>query len=221
MGNPPYQSGGTHQTGTTIWPEFITHYINFLNKDGYMTYVNGQSWRELADNSKKARDIIREHNLIYTNILGNAFKGINYPVDFFVLKNNNKYTSTTIHNELLNITEDIDINELPIIPNYSWDVFERWNKNRLSTLNVLRTYDTTSTKSIFNLTKTSKYKYPIIMSGNYAMKLEGYKQIGIDKLIERANVISANTDFKGRVANILLEEAEEKEHPSTGTPSVA
>ena len=54
-------------------------------------------------------------------------------------------------------------------------------------------------------------KYPIIMSGNYAMKLEGYKQIGIDKLIERANIISANTDFKGRVANILLEEAEEKE----------
>ena len=65
---------------------------------------------------------------------------------------------------MLNITEDIDINELPIIPNYSWDVFERWNKNRLSTLNVLRTYDTTSTKSIFNLTKTSKYKYPIIMN---------------------------------------------------------
>lgn len=164
MGNPPYQSGGTHQTGTTIWPEFITHYINFLNKDGHMTYINGQSWRELADNSKKAREVIRENNLIYTNILGNAFKGINYPVDFFVLKNNNKYTSTTIHNEILNITEDIDINDLPIIPNYSWDVFERWHKNKLPTLNVLRTYDTTSTKPIFSLTKTSKYKYPIVMN---------------------------------------------------------
>jgi hypothetical protein len=176
MGNPPYQSGGTHQSGTTIWPHFITLYINFLNKNGYMTFVNGQSWREVAENSKDARNIIREHNLTYVNILGNAFAGINYPVDFFVLKNNNKYETTTIHNEELNITEEVDITKLPVIPNYCWNVFERWNKEQLPTLKVLRTYDTTSSKKIFSDKKVGKYQYPIVMNINAAGKKIKYSE---------------------------------------------
>jgi len=49
------------------------------------------------------------------------------------------------------------------------------------------------------------------MNGNYSKNLEGYKQIGIEKLIERANIIAANKDFKEKVSQILLEEADEKE----------
>ena len=49
------------------------------------------------------------------------------------------------------------------------------------------------------------------MNGNYAKNFEGYKQIGIDKLIERANVIAANKELKERISQILLEEADEKE----------
>jgi exodeoxyribonuclease-1 len=51
-------------------------------------------------------------------------------------------------------------------------------------------------------------KFAVLMNGNYAKTLEGYKQIGIEKLIERANMIAANKDFKERVSQILLEEAE-------------
>jgi exodeoxyribonuclease-1 len=54
-------------------------------------------------------------------------------------------------------------------------------------------------------------KFAVLMNGNYAKSLEGYKQIGMEKLIERANMIAANKDFKERVSQILLEEADEKE----------
>ena len=54
-------------------------------------------------------------------------------------------------------------------------------------------------------------KHPVIMSPNYAKNFEGYKQLGTDKLLERANMIQSNKDFKDRVVKILAEEAEEKE----------
>ena len=54
-------------------------------------------------------------------------------------------------------------------------------------------------------------KHPVIMSPNYAKNFEGYKQLGTDKLLERANMIQSNKEFKDRVAKILAEEAEEKE----------
>ncbi len=54
-------------------------------------------------------------------------------------------------------------------------------------------------------------KFVVLMNGNYAKNLDGYKQIGIEKLIERANIIAANKEFKDRVSKILLEEADEKE----------
>lgn len=54
-------------------------------------------------------------------------------------------------------------------------------------------------------------KFVVLMNGNYAKNFEGYRQIGIDKLIERANIIAANKEFKDRVSQILLEEADEKE----------
>jgi exodeoxyribonuclease I len=54
-------------------------------------------------------------------------------------------------------------------------------------------------------------KHPVIMSPNYATNFEGYKQLGADKLLERANMIQSNKEFKDRVFKILKEEADEKE----------
>ena len=42
------------------------------------------------------------------------------------------------------------------------------------------------------------------MSPNYATNFEGYKQLGSDKLLERANMIQSNKDFKDKVAKILV-----------------
>ncbi len=54
-------------------------------------------------------------------------------------------------------------------------------------------------------------KHPIIMSPNYALNFDGYKQLGADKLLERANMIQSNKEFKDKVTKILSEEAQEKE----------
>jgi len=54
-------------------------------------------------------------------------------------------------------------------------------------------------------------KHPIIMSPDYATKFDTYKQIGLQKLRERAEMIKANEDFAKRVSSILQEEAQEKQ----------
>ena len=53
-------------------------------------------------------------------------------------------------------------------------------------------------------------KHPIIMSPNYASQFDVYKEIGLQKLKERAEMIRANEDFSKRVSAILFEEAQEK-----------
>jgi len=54
-------------------------------------------------------------------------------------------------------------------------------------------------------------KHPIIMNASYGIKFDVYKEIGMQKLIERAEMLKANKDFSNRVSTILLEEAQEKQ----------
>ena len=54
-------------------------------------------------------------------------------------------------------------------------------------------------------------KHPIIMNPKFGENFEGYKQLGMAKLIERAELIKNNEEFKNKVARILEEEAQEKE----------
>ena len=54
-------------------------------------------------------------------------------------------------------------------------------------------------------------KHPIVMPKEYALQFENYSQLGMDKIMERAKIIEENPDFKERVNQILLEEANDKE----------
>jgi exodeoxyribonuclease-1 len=54
-------------------------------------------------------------------------------------------------------------------------------------------------------------KHPIVMPKEYALQFEGYSQLGMEKIMERAKIIDENPDFKERVSQILLEEANDKE----------
>ena len=49
------------------------------------------------------------------------------------------------------------------------------------------------------------------MNSSYGMNFDGYKQLGLKKLKERANLIKNNKDFANRVASILDDEAREKQ----------
>ena len=53
-------------------------------------------------------------------------------------------------------------------------------------------------------------KHPVIMNPKFGENFDGYKQLGMKKLIERAEVLQGNEEFKKKVSKILEEEAEEK-----------
>ena len=60
--------------------------------------------------------------------------------------------------------------------------------------------------------RTIKHKkHPIIMNPSYGMNFDSYKQIGIKKLEERANLVRKNKEFAKKVALILDEEARERQ----------
>ena len=60
--------------------------------------------------------------------------------------------------------------------------------------------------------RTIKHKkHPIIMNPSYGMSFESYKQLGINKLRERAKLVRENKDFIKKVATILDEEARERQ----------
>ena len=59
--------------------------------------------------------------------------------------------------------------------------------------------------------RTIKHKkHPIIMNSSYGMNFDSYKQLGIQKLKERAKLIRENKEFAKKVSTILDEDAREK-----------
>ena len=60
--------------------------------------------------------------------------------------------------------------------------------------------------------RTIKHKkHPIIMNSSYGLSFDNYKQIGIKKLKQRAELIRDNKDFAKKVSTILDDDAREKQ----------
>ena len=60
--------------------------------------------------------------------------------------------------------------------------------------------------------RTIKHKkHPIIMNPSYGMNFDNYKQLGIKKLKERAQLIRQNKEFSKKVSTILDDDAREKQ----------
>ena len=60
--------------------------------------------------------------------------------------------------------------------------------------------------------RTIKHKkHPVIMNSSYGINFEGYKQLGLKKIKERAKLIKENKYFANKVSSILDSEAREKQ----------
>ena len=60
--------------------------------------------------------------------------------------------------------------------------------------------------------RTIKHKkHPIIMNPSYGLSFDNYKQLGINKLKERAKLVRENKEFAQKVARILDDDAREKQ----------
>jgi len=59
--------------------------------------------------------------------------------------------------------------------------------------------------------RTIKHKkHPIIMNSSYGMNFDRYKELGLNKMKERAKLIKGNKEFANKVSSILDDEAREK-----------
>jgi hypothetical protein len=182
MGNPPFNSGGTHQKGSTIWPSFILKYpskekkigeafpggLQILKENGSLIYVIPQGWR-----TPSYGEILKEFKKNYiktVKILSGAhFPLINMPLDYFNVQLRNSHTDKTdLINEELSIYDQVSIGNMDIIPNYGWDIFKRWDIEKLERLNVQRssTHVPSTKKGIFQNHKDSEFRYPIIKKIN-------------------------------------------------------
>ena len=60
--------------------------------------------------------------------------------------------------------------------------------------------------------RTIKHKkHPIIMNSSYGMNFDSYKQLGINKLKERAKLVRNNKEFAKKISDILDDEARERQ----------
>ena len=60
--------------------------------------------------------------------------------------------------------------------------------------------------------RTIKHKkHPIIMNSSYGINFDNYKQLGVNKLEERAKLIKQNKEFAKKVSSILDDEARERQ----------
>ena len=60
--------------------------------------------------------------------------------------------------------------------------------------------------------RTIKHKkHPIIMNASYGINFDNYKQLGLSKLKERAELIRENKDFANKVSSILEDDIREKQ----------
>ena len=96
VGNPPYQSfdkekkkikrGGSNN----LYEKFIEKYINFINKNGYFTFVTPSSWFSISKKNQKLRKILFSYKLIHINIhvVNKHFSNVGNNFCYFLLQTN-------------------------------------------------------------------------------------------------------------------------------------
>jgi hypothetical protein len=177
MGNPPFNAGGTHQNGSQIWEYFLvgdtregekklynfSGGINLLDKDGLLLFVNPQGWRTPAYSN-----VFKKVKLTYIEVLKildtSKYFSINFPLDYFLIKNTEKKGTTALINEQMGIYKKYKINNLDFIPNYAWDIFEKWKELNIETIEVksTSTHNFSTKKNLFSNERSLIFKYPII-----------------------------------------------------------
>lgn len=130
IGNPPYNSSGCHNNGSTVWQRFTKAAINeWVKPGGYLCFVHPTGWR--APCSKLGRSygmyklMCQDNHMIYLSIHGKkdglrTFKcGTRY--DWYVLKKKSADSfasyKTTINDQLGHVCY-INTAKLEWLPNY-------------------------------------------------------------------------------------------------------
>ena len=127
IGNPPFQyKKDGFSKSQPLWHNFIKKSIEYLEDDGYLSFINPTAWHAPNGNFKNILDIFKKYNLIYLNTNGFSQKEFNVGTayDYYVLQKTTNYDKTII-NDIDNKDHIINLKLWNFIPNGGFDIFEK------------------------------------------------------------------------------------------------
>ena len=211
IGNPPYQNfnGGSN---CTLWDKFVSQSLENLHPNAYICLVHPSGWRDVSGKFKKLQRQMFKKNMLYLEIHNEA-DGIkifncNTRYDWYVIKNNNNYTTTEIKFDDCK-TLNINIRELEFIPNGNYNLVKKLlakkEDEKCEVLYSSSFYETR--KEFMSKDESNEYKYPCVYTINsrneikhrYSSKNRGH--IGSKKLMfsnGRIKTIGSVIDYEGK-----------------------
>ena len=169
--NPPYQSPTDNKgSGHTLWDIFVKISIDELLKNsGYLCAVHPSGWRRPTGGFVPLGEKIRNKQVNFLSIhsIQEGIKtfGATTRYDWYILCNKNNTQKTKVRGED-GIVSDIDVKELPCVPNGNFDriikLFAKENEERVKVINDRSAYG--ADKDWVSEKETTKFKYPCIYS---------------------------------------------------------
>lgn len=173
IGNPPYNSSNNLNTGNTVWQQFVSKALNnWINKNGYLSYVHPPGWRKPCDNKSQMKGyynlMCKENNMIYLSMhdVNDGKKTFNCGTkyDWYVIKSSRNHDITKVKDYKNNIYE-IETHLWDWLPNYNFEyVSEIIASESDEKLIVIMNSTYHATKEYVQDEKTVEYCYPLIHS---------------------------------------------------------
>jgi len=125
LGNPPYTVG----KNKTIWNLFVEKSFNLVKKDGYVSLIHPNGWRNINGRFNKVQNILKNKEVIYISMNdiseGRKIFNVDTPFDWYVIKNcenDEDYDSVLKFQD--GVTEKVKIKNLKFIPNHHLDMIK-------------------------------------------------------------------------------------------------
>lgn len=193
IGNPPYQNSNGASNGT-LWDKFVSQSFEITKTNGYICMVHPSGWRNVNGKFKKLQKKMFEKNMLYLEIHNESDGIVTFKAetryDWYVIQNNNNYTTTKIKFEDCK-TININIRELEFIPNGQFELVQKLlaeeGDEKCEVLHSESLYEIR--KKWMSKEKSDEYKYPCVYTINskseikhrYSSKNNGH--IGIKKFM--------------------------------------
>ena len=196
VGNPPYQTQVGPSKTEPIWDKFVEKSFDILNDDGYLALIHPSGWRNVDGRFTDVRDLLLSKQMEYLEIHnekdGLQTFGAETRYDWYVVKNTSKKNKNTMVKFEDGVEKNIDLINLPFIPNRSYDkvasLIAKSNEKTVDVLYSSSNYETR--KQYVNKTKTKKFKHPVVYTVNsesdpifYWSSANNHGHFGITKLI--------------------------------------
>jgi hypothetical protein len=167
IGNAPYQMV-TDGNSNPIWDRFVKKADELLKEGGYLTMVHPAGWRNVDGRFSYIRDMLLNHYQIerleiYNVKDGQKTFGASTRYDWYVAQKIEPYKNTIVKFEDGTV-EEIDLHEMPFIPNHSPEhiksLIARNGEERVNVLYSRSAYGTD--KKNTSKQQTEEFKYPVV-----------------------------------------------------------